>query len=129
MTIPGEAPQKDLALVLGTTFSPRFVVTDNAAGGSLVDFTNYTAHAQVRLQATPDTAAADFDLTTTNGGVTLGGSQGTVDLLISATATAAIARTHVGQNAARYGVFVTDASGVVTPLVWGFVEIIAPVVH
>jgi hypothetical protein len=52
-----------------------------------MDLTGYTAHMQVR---TKETGALVFDLTTDNGGLTLGDSAGTITFFISAADTAAV---------------------------------------
>lgn len=55
---------------------------------ALVDLTGCTARMQIRRSiANPATLAV---LTTENGGVTLGGATGRIDLLLSAAATAAL---------------------------------------
>lgn len=53
-----------------------------------VDLTSYTARMQVR--STADSGIIALSLTTENGGITLGGTAGTIDLLATATQTAAI---------------------------------------
>jgi hypothetical protein len=59
-----------------------------------VDLTTYTARMQVREKYT--SANAIFNLTTENGGITLGGLDGTIDLEISSSATAgAVAKEYV----------------------------------
>lgn len=62
----------------GTTFSKQLTYTiDNVP----VDLTTYTARMQVREKYTSKTAV--IDITTENGGITLGGEDGTIDLNIS----------------------------------------------
>lgn len=52
---------------------------------TVTDLTGYTARAQAR--ADYDSATAFMDLTTENGGITLGGAAGTITLFMAATAT------------------------------------------
>ena len=53
-----------------------------------VDLTTYTARMQVREKYTSPSAI--INLTTENGGITLGGDEGTIDIDISATSTASL---------------------------------------
>ena len=66
----------------GTTFSKQLTWEID---GDPVDLTTYTARMQVREKYT--SPSATLTLTTENGGITLGGIQGTVDLDIDATST------------------------------------------
>jgi len=65
------------------------VLTWKNSNGTAVDLTNYTARMQVRTNYASNTAL--LSLTTENGGITLGGVAGTITLLATATATAALA--------------------------------------
>lgn len=69
----------------GATFTRRFVWK---AGEPLeiVDLTGLTARMQIRPTSQGDLLVS---LTTENGGITLGGEDGTIDLLISAADTSA----------------------------------------
>jgi len=59
-----------------------------------VDLTTYTARMQVREKYT--STQKILDLTTENGGITLGGSNGTIDISIDAdTSSAIVAKTYV----------------------------------
>jgi hypothetical protein len=72
----------------GATFRRRLTwLTGSPA--TPVDLTGWTARMQIR--STVESAAVLHELTTENGGITLGGIAGTIDLYISATATAAFA--------------------------------------
>jgi hypothetical protein len=77
-----------LTILQGSTFSQEFVWK---TGDPLteVDLTSYTAQAQARATYTSETTL--FDLTTENGGITLGGEDGTITLDISAEDTADLA--------------------------------------
>lgn len=82
-----QAGQLNLVIEQGTTFSPQFTYTDSATPPVAIDLTGYTARMQIRQKRTSTTFL--HELTTENGGITLGGALGTIDLLISATDTAA----------------------------------------
>ena len=62
----------------GSTFSQQLTYSID---GIPVNLTGYTARMQVREKYTSKTSV--IDLTTENGGITLGGSAGTIDLYIS----------------------------------------------
>lgn len=69
----------------GATFDRTFTVN---VGGSPMNLTGYTAAMQVRTSADSDTTL----LSLTNGsGITLGGTAGTIGVVVSSTASAAIA--------------------------------------
>lgn len=69
----------------GATFSKQLTYKIDDAP---VDLTSYTARMQVREKYTSKTIIVN--LTTENGGITLGGSNGTIDLFISDSDTSAI---------------------------------------
>lgn len=71
----------------GGTFRPVLTVRD--ANNALMDFTSYTARMQIR--ATVDGATVLHELTTENGGITLGGAAGTITLRITDVDTTAFA--------------------------------------
>ena len=72
----------------GATFRKRLTWTA-APSGAAIDLTGCTARMQVRSEVeSPDVL---LELTTENGGITLGGAAGTVDLYVGAVATSAIA--------------------------------------
>ena len=70
----------------GATFPKRLRWRDKAAG-TPIDLTGCTARMQVRAEIGSPTVL--LELTTENGGITLGGTAGTIDLYVGATATAA----------------------------------------
>lgn len=69
----------------GTTFSNQLVWSID---DTPVDLTTYTARMQVREKYT--STQKILDLTTENGGITLGGSSGTIDINIDSSTTASI---------------------------------------
>lgn len=82
------ASKLKLEINQGATFRQRLTwMTGTPA--TPVDLTGYTARMQVREEIAA--AAVLVELTTENDGITLGGATGTVDLYISAVATAAFA--------------------------------------
>ena len=75
----------------GTTFAEQLTWSID---DSPVDLDTYTARMQVREKYT--STQKILDLTTENGGITLGGDTGTIDINIDANSTAAlVAKTYV----------------------------------
>ena len=105
----------DITCDQGATFSR--VITWKNSNGTPIDLTNYTARMQVRANYPSSTVL--LDLTTANGGITLGGALGTITLAATATTTAAIAADQyvydleliTGSNVTR----VVEGSFTVTP--------------
>ena len=92
----------------GATFQQVLTLKDSS--GTLINLTGFTS-GEMDLRANPESDTAIVTLTTANGGITLGGSAGTVTLLISATNTANLT--------AQDGVYVleiTSGTGVVSRL-------------
>jgi hypothetical protein len=79
-----------LAIDQGATFRKvlTWEIATPPAAPVLVDLTGYTARMQARTDV--DTPAFLFELTTENGGITLGGALGTIALYLSDTATSAL---------------------------------------
>jgi hypothetical protein len=75
-----------------TTSYSDYVSGGRADNGLPVDLTNWTARMQIR--ASLESAAAAVDMTTANGRIVLGGTAGTVRLLLSDTVTAGISLTN-----------------------------------
>jgi hypothetical protein len=75
----------------GATFNRTFTVKD--AAGDPLDLTDFIARMQVRRDI--DAAEPMIELTTENGGIELGGEEGTVSLFISAGDTSDIPRSGV----------------------------------
>lgn len=84
------AAKLKLAINQGATFAKRLTWLAGSTPVA-VDLTGCTARMQVREAVDSPTAACT--LTTENGGITLGGIAGTIDILIAATVTAAFAFT------------------------------------
>jgi hypothetical protein len=76
----------NLTIEQGDTLSLTFTYYDGS--NNLVDLTSYTARSQGRLEYSSSSSV--FDLTTENGGITLGGVNGTITLSMTAAATAAL---------------------------------------
>ncbi len=71
----------------GATFRKRLRWSVKAAGVP-IDLTGCKARMQVRAEV--ESTEVLLELTTENGGITLGGTAGTIDFYVGATATAAI---------------------------------------
>ena len=82
MTLP---IKRKLTILQGATFRKRWTWKP---GGVPMDFTGCKARMQVRAEI--GSTVVLLELTTENGGITLGGAAGTIDLYVGATATAAI---------------------------------------
>ena len=76
----------DFIIEQGSTFTRTITWKD--ANGNLIDLSSYTARMHLRRSA--DEPKTVIGLTTENGRISLGGSDGTVSLLISATDTEAL---------------------------------------
>jgi hypothetical protein len=77
----------DIVAEQGATFSR--VITWRDSAGAAINLTTYTARMQVRNDY--QSTSVVLNLTTENGGITLGGAAGTITINASATAMAAIA--------------------------------------
>lgn len=78
-------PSYDITINQGATFSLILTYYTDDTETTPVDLSGYTARMQIReFKDSADTIA---DLTTENGGITLGGALGTITLSISATDT------------------------------------------
>jgi hypothetical protein len=73
----------------GATFSEQIEWKDE--NGVAIDLTGFTA--RMHMRDTLEATTPFLTLTTENGGIALGGTAGTVDLLASAAATSAISAT------------------------------------
>ena len=82
MIIPGVL---DITVIQGATFNPIFTYSIN---GLPVNLTGYTARMQIRPSVDSDTILAT--LTTENGGILITPLAGQIQLLMSATRTAAL---------------------------------------
>lgn len=101
--------------LLNLTFSQgatwKLSMAYNNSDGVPIDLSNYTARMQARTTYTAATAA----LTLTNGsGITLGGTAGSIDLLVPASTTATI-----GAAQYVYDMELVSASNEVTRLIEG----------
>ena len=104
----------------GATFSAQLVwEKENPAGSGTyvpVDITGYTAKMQVRKS---EGSPVIIELSTTNLRITLGGSNGTIDLLIDAADTASLTK-----DKHKYDLFLTDTNGFSTKFVYGTFEVV-----
>lgn len=102
----------DLSIDQGATF--QLLITWNDPSGTPINLTGYTARMQIR--PTQPSSTIVLELTTENGGITLGGLAGTISLFASATATAAITA-----DSGVYDLELASAGGIVTRLLQGSV--------
>ena len=104
------AAKYDIVMDQGATFSRAITWQDSQAVP--VNLTGYTARMQVRDEV--DSASAALSLTTENSRISLGGTAGTITLLVSAADTAAVA---AGEYV--YDLELVSGSGTVTRLIQG----------
>lgn len=109
------AGKLDLVIEKGATFQKTLYYKDKTKVA--IDLTGYTARMQIR--ETPQSSTFVAELTTENGGITITGAAGQIDLLLSATATSAIS-----VDSGNYDLELESPGGVVTKLVRGHVSII-----
>tara|TARA_B100000424_G_scaffold26496_2_gene18480 strand:+ start:2806 stop:3159 length:354 start_codon:yes stop_codon:yes gene_type:complete len=95
----------------GATFQQILTLKDSA--GAVINLTGYTG-AEMDLRLDQDDSSTVVTLTTANGGITNGGSAGTLTLLISATDTA-----NLTPGDGVYDLELTDANGKVDRLLEG----------
>jgi hypothetical protein len=103
----------------GATLQEKLVWSEKDSGQP-VDLSGYTARMQAREYA--DSASAFIDLTTENGGITLGGASGSIDIAMTATATAALTPIK-----GVYDLELISGSGIVYRIVQGELCVIAEV--
>ncbi|MEO7397666.1 MAG: hypothetical protein ABIW84_03800 [Ilumatobacteraceae bacterium] len=103
-----------LVIEQGATLAQQFVW--KTAAGLPIDLTGHSARAKAR--AFQGDATVIFDLTTANGGITLGGATGTVTINLTAAATAAL-----NFNGGEWDLEVVSAGGIVTRLLKGQVTL------
>ena len=104
----------NLVIYQGATFDQTFIWKDPS--NNPINLAGYTARMMVRTAI--DAATPFITLTTENGGITLGGSAGTVVLTMTAVQTAAITET-IGV----YDLELVATGGVVTRFLQGTVTI------
>ena len=105
---------KNIVIEQGATFTWNLIWNDSTS--TPVDLTGYTARMQVRK--TKASTEKLLDLTTENGGITLGGALGTIAVVASAALTEA-----VDAKSGVYDLELESASGVVKRLIEGEVTI------
>jgi hypothetical protein len=82
-----------------------------------VDLTGYSAHMQIRSSFADNDGTIYADLSSAAGGITLGGTAGTITLSMSNAVTSALS--FGGAEAAAYDLKLTSPSGQVTRLLQG----------
>jgi hypothetical protein len=103
----------------GTTFRQQFVWTDGAST-TPIDLTGCQAKMQVRPSANSETVY--LELSTDNGGITLGGATGVIALFFNAITSAAFTF-----DFAVYDLRLTLANGDITKLIKGSFSVVAGV--
>lgn len=103
-----------LSVEQGATYKKKLIWKDSS--GALVNLTGFTARMQIRKEIADATIL--LELTTENGGITLGGANGEIDLLISDTDTTAIT-----WGSGVYDLEMIDTGSEVTRLVEGKVTV------
>lgn len=76
------AGKLNITIEQGATWSKSLLWTDDGVPPAPVDLTGRTARMQIRQAQASRTAM--LELTTENGGITLGGAAGTIDILATA---------------------------------------------
>lgn len=109
------AAKYNFVIEQGATFCP--VITWKDSAGTAVNLTGYTARMQIRPSI--DSTTKTVELTTSNGGITLGGSAGTISLLIGAASTDDLTINYRGV----YDLELISASGVVTRILSGSISV------
>jgi hypothetical protein len=107
-----EAGEYDITIEQGSDF--ELPLTYEAPEGSVVDFTGSTA--QMHAREAYGSSTTLFELTTTNGGIILGGLAGTIKLKMAAAATAQLSFTR-----AVYDLEVVSSTGKVYKVIKGSV--------
>lgn len=108
----------DLPIEQGATLRHTFQLNDQ--NGALVDLTGYTAQMQIRQ--TVQSQVPLTTLTTENGGIVMGGANGQIELIISATQTSKLLTQY-----AVYDLKIIAPNGDVTRLLEGMVTVSAAV--
>jgi hypothetical protein len=114
--LEAQAGKLNIVIEQGATFNPVLTYTDSAEPPVPINLTGYTARMQIRLKRT--SSGFLHELTTENGGITLGGAAGTIILLITSGDTTAFTFT-----SAVYDLELIDGSAVVTRLLQGSVAL------
>jgi len=106
----------DFTIEQGVTF--RNQITYKDAAGAIIDLTGYTARMQIRSSV--DAATFEQELSTANGGITMGGVLGTIDLFISDVNTDALT---IATGVYDLEIIDTGGTGDVTRLLEGKIKI------
>lgn len=108
------AAKQNFTIEQGATFKKRMIWRNK--NGRPIDLTGYTAKMQLRTAASSSTSI--LDLLTSNSRITIDGTHGIIDLLVSATDTAALS-----VMTAVYDLILTSPTGTVTRLLEGKITI------
>ena len=114
--IERESVQLDIELDKGSTFRHTLTYCSTTNGiETPIDLTGATAELSIRPVVTSNTL--HLTLTSANGDIVLGGVLGTIEIIISATASTAMSF-----NQANYGLEITFANGDIKRLIRGKFE-------
>jgi len=116
--LTAQAGKLNMVIEQGATFNPVLTYQDET--GTAISLVGYTARMMIKDARTDATALEE--LTTENGGITLGGVAGTIALLFSATDTAAMV-----WECGVYDLELISGGGIVTRLLQGVVTVSAEV--
>jgi len=116
--LKAQAGKLNMVIEQGATFNP--VLTYQDADGNIIDLTSFTA--RMKIKDSRSDATALEELTTENGGITLGGVAGTIALLFDDAATAAMT-----WESGVYDLELISGSSIVTRLLQGVVTVSAEV--
>lgn len=106
------AQREDFTIEQGTTWSRQLICKD--ADGQVVNISGYTARMQVR--ATIKSTTVLLNLTTENGGITIDGANGAVNLLVTPAMT-----TGITEPRGDYDIELVDTDSHVTRILKGVI--------
>lgn len=106
----------DITVYQGDTYDMTFIWSDE--NENPLDLTGYTSRLQVRESIDASTTMVSLS---SGSGITLGGAAGTIQVVISDTATAALTQSGV------YDLEIESGSGVVTTILYGAFTLIKEV--
>lgn len=116
--LKAQAGKLNMVIEQGATFNPVLTYQDSDA--VIIDLTSYTARMKIKDSRADVTALEE--ITTENGGITLGGVLGTIALLFSDTDTALMT-----WESGVYDLELISGSGIVTRLLQGVITVSAEV--
>lgn len=104
--------EKNFTIWKGATFRTRLQLLTGDTGSPAQDLTGYTADCKITDPLNP--AITLLELTDVNAGIILGGTAGTIDIVIDEAVTAALT-----WKGGRYQLFITSPAGDTDILLYG----------